>query len=264
MSKYILAFDQGTTSSRAILFDHEANILSLAQREFRQIFPEPGWVEHDPAEIWSTQLGVATEALARIGARASDVAAIGITNQRETTLVWNRKTGQPIHNAIVWQDRRTAGLCDELKASGLEGAFQQKTGLVLDAYFSGTKVAWLLDNVPGARQAAERGELAFGTVDSWLLWQLTSGEVHATSAGHRPALRPRTGALRSSRVWSRPRGSRSRRAMRRAHRRPHRRVLPRREARGRAGERGPRRRTAPSRRCAPPWKPPSVETAPPD
>ena len=180
MSKYILAFDQGTTSSRAILFDHEANILSLAQREFRQIFPEPGWVEHDPAEIWSTQLGVATEALARIGARAADVAAIGITNQRETTLVWNRKTGQPIHNAIVWQDRRTAGLCDELKASGLEGAFQQKTGLVLDAYFSGTKVAWLLDNVPGARQAAERGELAFGTVDSWLLWQLTSGEVHAT------------------------------------------------------------------------------------
>jgi glycerol kinase len=180
MSKYILALDQGTTSSRAIVFDREANILSVAQREFRQIFPQPGWVEHDATELWSTQLGVASEAIARIGAQAGDIAAIGIANQRETTVVWNRKTGQPIHNAIVWQDRRTAGTCDQLKAAGLEATFQAKTGLVLDAYFSGTKVQWILDHVPDARNAAERGELAFGTVDSWLLWQLTRGQIHAT------------------------------------------------------------------------------------
>ena len=180
MSKYILAFDQGTTSSRAIVFDRDGTMLSVSQREFGQIFPQPGWVEHDANEIWSTQAGVATEAIARLGARPSDIAAIGITNQRETTVVWNRKTGQPIHYAIVWQDRRTAGFCDKLKAAGHEKMFQDKTGLVIDAYFSGTKVRWMLDNVPGAREQAERGELAFGTVDSWLLWKLTSGKLHVT------------------------------------------------------------------------------------
>ena len=180
MSKYILALDQGTTSSRAIVFDHEGDMLSVSQREFGQIFPQPGWVEHDANEIWSSQVGVATEAIARLGVKPSDIAAIGITNQRETTIVWNRKTGQPIHNAIVWQDRRTAGFCDKLKAGGHEKTFQDKTGLVIDAYFSGTKVRWMLDNVKGAREQAERGELAFGTVDSWLLWKLTSGKLHVT------------------------------------------------------------------------------------
>ena len=180
MPKYILALDQGTTSSRAIVFDHDANMLSVSQREFEQIFPQPGWVEHDANEIWSSQVGVASEAIARMGIPPSDIAAIGITNQRETAIVWNRKTGQPIHHAIVWQDRRTAGFCDKLRAEGHVKTFQEKTGLVIDAYFSGTKVRWMLDNVPGAREAAERGELAFGTVDCWLLWKLTAGKVHVT------------------------------------------------------------------------------------
>ena len=180
MPQYILALDQGTTSSRAIVFDHDANMLSVSQREFAQIFPQPGWVEHDANEIWSSQVGVATEALTRLGVRPGEVAAIGITNQRETTIIWNRRTGQPIHHAIVWQDRRTAGMCDQLRAAGHGETFQQKTGLVLDAYFSGTKIRWLLEGVPGARAAADRGELAFGTVDTWLLWKLTGGQVHAT------------------------------------------------------------------------------------
>lgn len=179
-SQYILAFDQGTTSSRAIVFDRQGNILALAQKEFQQIFPQSGWVEHDADEIWSSQIGVANEALARIGIEARDIAAIGITNQRETTIVWHRSTGRPIYNAIVWQDRRTAEVADALKAAGHEALFQGKTGLVMDAYFSGTKLKWLLDNVPGARQQADRGELAFGTVDSWLLWKLTHGALHIT------------------------------------------------------------------------------------
>jgi glycerol kinase len=180
MTKYILAFDQGTTSSRTIAFNRKGEMLSVAQKEFQQIFPQPGWVEHDADELWSSQIGVANEALARIGIRASDITAIGITNQRETTIAWERKTGKPIHNAIVWQDRRTAAYCDELKAAGYEATFQNKTGLVIDAYFSGTKLKWLLDNVPGAREKATRGELAFGTVDSWLMWKLTQGELHIT------------------------------------------------------------------------------------
>ena len=180
MSKYILALDQGTTSSRAIVFDHAGNMLTVAQKEFRQIFPQPGWVEHDANEIWSSQVGVAGEALARLGVRPGDIAALGITNQRETTIVWDRATGQPIHNAIVWQDRRTADYCGELKAAGHEETFQKKTGLLIDAYFSGTKVRWMLENVPGARAKAERGELAFGTVDSWLVWRLTGGQLHIT------------------------------------------------------------------------------------
>ena len=180
MSSYILALDQGTTSSRAIVFDREGGMVSVAQREFGQIFPQPGWVEHDANEIWSSQVGVASEALARPGIPPRDIAAIGITNQRETTVVWNRRTGPPIHHAIVWQDRRTAGMCDQLRADGHGETFQRKTGLVLDAYFSGTKIRWLLDNVPGAWQAADRGELAFGTVDCWLLWKLTAGRRHVT------------------------------------------------------------------------------------
>ncbi len=180
-SKFILALDQGTTSSRAIVFDHAGDIKAVGQKEFRQIFPRPGWVEHDATEIWSTQIGVAQEALSKAGIRASDVAAIGITNQRETTLIWDRQTGRPIHNAIVWQDRRTAPYCDEIRAQH-EATFQQKTGLVLDAYFSGTKVRWLLDNVEGARERAEKGELAFGTIDSWLVYNLTGGELHITDA----------------------------------------------------------------------------------
>lgn len=184
MSPYILAFDQGTTSSRAIVFDRQGNILSSAQKEFSQIFPRSGWVEHDADEIWSSQIGVANEALARIGIAASDIAAIGITNQRETTIVWDRKTGRPIHNAIVWQDRRTAEFADQLKAAGHEPLFQQKTGLVIDAYFSATKLKWLLDNVPGAREKADRGELAFGTVDSWLVWKLTYGALHITDVSN--------------------------------------------------------------------------------
>jgi glycerol kinase len=180
MTQYILAFDQGTTSSRAIVFDRQGNVLSLAQKEFQQIFPQPGWVEHNPDEIWSSQIGVATEALARINLTAKDIAAVGITNQRETTIVWDRTTGHPIYNAIVWQDRRTAELANELKAAGYETLFQRKTGLVIDAYFSATKLKWLLDHVPEARAKANRGELAFGTVDSWLVWKLTQGALHIT------------------------------------------------------------------------------------
>ncbi|MDO8834142.1 MAG: FGGY family carbohydrate kinase, partial [Vicinamibacterales bacterium] len=176
----ILALDQGTTSSRAIVFDHAGRILSVAQQEFRQIFPQSGWVEHDPEEIWATQLAVAREALERVALSAADVAAIGITNQRETTVVWDRATGTPIHNAIVWQDRRTAGFCDALKAAGHGPAIQEKTGLVIDAYFSGSKLRWLLDHVPGARARAERGELAFGTIDTWLIWKLSGGALHTT------------------------------------------------------------------------------------
>ena len=182
--KFILALDQGTTSSRAIVFDHAGSIRAVAQKEFEQIFPQPGWVEHDPNEIWSTQIGVAAEALAKAGITAGDVAAIGITNQRETTVVWDRRTGQPIHNAIVWQDRRTAAHCDRLKAQGAAALIQRKTGLVVDAYFSGTKLRWLLDHVPGARQRAEAGELAFGTIDSWLVWKLTAGQCHVTDVSN--------------------------------------------------------------------------------
>lgn len=181
---FILALDQGTTSSRALVFDHDGNVRSLAQKEFRQIFPEPGLVEHDAEEIWASQLGVAVEAVARAGLSAADIAAIGITNQRETTVVWDRRTGKPIHNAIVWQDRRTAAECDRLKGLGLEATFRAKTGLVLDPYFSGTKLAWLLDHLPGARARAEAGELAFGTIDSWLVWNLTGGERHLTDASN--------------------------------------------------------------------------------
>jgi glycerol kinase len=183
-ASHILALDQGTTSSRAILFDRDGAITGVAQREFRQIFPQPGWVEHDALEIWTSQAGVAVEVLAGAGLRASDVAAIGITNQRETTVVWDRKTGHPIANAIVWQDRRTADTCDRLRASGAEPLFRERTGLVLDAYFSGTKLAWLLDNVPGARAKAEAGDLAFGTIDSWLIWKLTDGRLHITDSSN--------------------------------------------------------------------------------
>jgi len=180
----ILALDQGTTSSRAIVFDAAGAILAVAQKEFTQVFPRPGWVEHEPEEIWATQIAVAAEALARAGIQARDVAAIGIANQRETTVVWNRATGRPLYNAIVWQDRRTAAACDALKASGLEARVTGKTGLVLDAYFSGTKLAWILDNVPGARARAEAGELAFGTIDSWLVWKLSAGAAHVTDVSN--------------------------------------------------------------------------------
>jgi len=180
--QYVLALDQGTTSSRAIVFDHAGQIQSVAQKEFRQIFPRPGWVEHDPDEIWSTQLGVAVEAVTQAGLTGRDIAAIGLANQRETTVVWDRRTGQPVYHAIVWQDRRTAGLCDELRAAGHEALFQRKTGLLLDAYLAGTKLRWILDNVPDARRRAEAGELAFGTIDSWLLWKLSDGALHVTDA----------------------------------------------------------------------------------
>lgn len=180
MSKYILAFDQGTTSSRAMVFDKSGAIISVAQKEFTQIFPSPGWVEHDPNEIWSTQLGVAAEAVSRAGLSSSDIAAIGITNQRETTVVWDKETGKPVYNAIVWQDRRTASFCDDLKKRNLENKIREKTGLVIDAYFSATKINWILKNVEGARRKAEEGKLAFGTIDSWLIWNLTKGAVHAT------------------------------------------------------------------------------------
>jgi glycerol kinase len=180
MEKYILAFDQGTTSSRAIVFDRDGNIKSVAQKEFEQIFPKPGWVEHDPNEIWSSQAAVAAEAITKIGINGKNIAAIGITNQRETTLVWDRETGTPVYNAIVWQDRRTSRTCDALKEKGYEAMVKEKTGLVIDAYFSGTKVKWILDHVPGAREKAEAGKLAFGTVDSWLVWKLTQGEQHLT------------------------------------------------------------------------------------
>jgi glycerol kinase len=178
--KYLLALDQGTTSSRALVVDESGKVVAVAQKEFTQIFPQPGWVEHNPNEIWASQIGVAADALGHVSASAKDVAAIGITNQRETAVVWDRKTGEPIHNAIVWQDRRTASICDKMKAAGLERMVQEKTGLVIDAYFSGTKVQWMLDNVPGARDKANRGELAFGTIDSWLIWKLTNGAVHIT------------------------------------------------------------------------------------
>jgi glycerol kinase len=177
---FILALDQGTTSSRAILFNHDGHIHQVAQREFRQLFPTPGWVEHDPEEIWESQLAVAREVMEKARISAGDIAAIGITNQRETAILWDRKTGQPIHNAIVWQDRRTAAFCDQLRRDGHEPTIQSKTGLVIDSYFSGSKIRWMLDQIPGARQRAERGELAFGTVDSWLLWKLTRGDLHVT------------------------------------------------------------------------------------
>jgi len=180
MSKVILALDQGTTSSRAIIFDKAGMPVSIAQKEFTQIFPQPGWVEHDPHEIWSSQAGVAAEALAKANIKAEDIEAIGITNQRETTIVWDRITGEPVYNAIVWQDRRTSAFCDTLISKGLEEFVRQKTGLVIDAYFSATKIKWILDNVPGARQKAETGKLAFGTVDSWLIWNLTGGKHHVT------------------------------------------------------------------------------------
>jgi glycerol kinase len=181
---HILALDQGTTSSRAIVFDHQGSIVAVAQEEFPQIFPQAGWVEHDPCAIWKSQLDTAREVLKKAGLGARNIAAIGITNQRETTVVWDRKTGQPIANAIVWQDRRTAGFCDKLKAAGHADVIQRKTGLVIDAYFSGSKIRWLLDNVPGARARAERGELAFGTIDTWLVWNLTGGAVHVTDASN--------------------------------------------------------------------------------
>ncbi|MCG1043251.1 glycerol kinase GlpK [Mycetohabitans sp. B8] len=178
--RYILALDQGTTSSRAIVFDHGGRVVSVSQKEFRQIYPQPGWVEHDPREIWSTQAGVAAEAVVRAGINTALIAAIGITNQRETTIVWDRDTGEPIYNAIVWQDRRTAGLCNELKARGLETTVREKTGLPIDAYFSATKISWLLDHVDGARAKAAQGKLAFGTVDSWLMWNLSARQLHVT------------------------------------------------------------------------------------
>jgi glycerol kinase len=181
---FVLALDQGTTSSRAIVFDHAGTIRAAAQQEFPQIFPQPGWVEHDATAIWATQAGVLHEAMAKAGIGARDLSAIGITNQRETTVVWERATGKPIANAIVWQDRRTAPLCDELRAAGHAALFAERTGLVLDAYFSGTKLKWLLDHVPGARMRAARGELAFGTIDSWLIWQLTDGRAHVTDASN--------------------------------------------------------------------------------
>ena len=181
---YILALDQGTTSSRAILFDHDGNVAAVAQREFPQVFPKPGWVEHDPREIWASQIAVAAEALARVQGGTRGVAAIGITNQRETTVVWDRETGEPICNAIVWQDRRTADRCERMKADGFEDLVRRRTGLVIDAYFSGTKIAWILDNVGGARAKAAEGRLAFGTVDSWLVWQLTGGRVHVTDVSN--------------------------------------------------------------------------------
>jgi len=181
---YLLALDQGTSSSRSIVFDGAGRIVAMAQREFRQIYPRAGWVEHDPREIWDSQLATAREALAKANLKASDIKAIGITNQRETTLVWNRKTGEPIHNAIVWQDRRAEPTCAELRDQGFAPMVQDKTGLIIDAYFSGTKLKWLLDHVAGARDAAQRGELAFGTVDAWLVWQLTGGRVHATDVSN--------------------------------------------------------------------------------
>ena len=177
---YVLAFDQGTTSSRAIVFDESGEVKSVAQREFEQHYPQAGWVEHDAEEIWRTQLEVGREAVEACGLSAADIAAIGITNQRETTVLWDRRTGEPIHHAIVWQDRRTAGFCDRLRDEGHAASIAEKTGLVLDAYFCATKIRWLLDHVDGARERASRGELAFGTIDSWLIWKLTGGRVHVT------------------------------------------------------------------------------------
>jgi len=180
MSKYILALDQGTTSSRAIVFDKKGNIVCSAQKEFTQHFPNPGWVEHDPVELWSTQAGVAAEAIAKKGLSADNIAAIGITNQRETVVVWDKNTGEPVYNAIVWQDKRTSAYCDQLKEQGHQELIRSKTGLVIDAYFSGTKVKWILDNVDGARERAEKGDLILGTIDSWLVWNYTNGEKHVT------------------------------------------------------------------------------------
>ena len=180
MAKYVMALDQGTTSSRAIIFDENGTIKGVTNREFTQIYPKPGWVEHDPMEIWGSQIGVAKEVLEKSGLSPSDIAAIGITNQRETTIVWDKNTGKPVYNAIVWQCRRTAPICDELKEKGLTEKIREKTGLVIDAYFSGTKVKWILDNVEGAREKAEKGELLFGNVDTWLIWNLTGGKVHVT------------------------------------------------------------------------------------
>ena len=184
MQEYILAFDQGTTSSRAIVFGHNGQPVAMAQKEFTQYYPKPGWVEHDPEEIWSTQAGVAVEAITKAGLLTSNIAAIGITNQRETTVVWNRKTGKPVYNAIVWQDRRTATYCDELNAGGEGAGILEKTGLIIDAYFSATKIRWILDNVSGAREMAEKGQLAFGTIDSWLIWNLTRGALHITDVSN--------------------------------------------------------------------------------
>ena len=184
MKQYILSFDQGTTSSRAIIFDKKGAIISIAQKEFTQLFPQPGWVEHDANEIWSTQLGVAAEAITKAGLTVQQIAAIGITNQRETTVVWDKITGMPLFNAIVWQDRRTAEFCDSLKKEGKAGMIQQKTGLVPDAYFSATKLRWILDQIPGAREKAEQGTICFGTIDCWLLWKLTNGTVHATDVSN--------------------------------------------------------------------------------
>ncbi len=184
MSSYVLALDQGTTSSRAILFNHEGRVVAVAQKEFEQLFPKPGWVEHRPGDIWSSQVSVAAEVMSKAQVRPREVAAIGITNQRETTLVWDRNTGEPVCNAIVWQDRRTAPICDALRAAGHEQTFRNKTGLLLDPYFSGTKLQWLLEQVPGVRERAEKGELAFGTVDSWLVWKLTDGAFHITDVSN--------------------------------------------------------------------------------
>jgi glycerol kinase len=178
--KYVMAFDAGTASNRAILFDHAGQIVSVAQQEFAQIYPKPGWVEHNPMDIWNTQLTVAKQAISQIGASPDEIAAIGITNQRETTIVWEKSTGKPIMNGIVWQDRRTSAICDAMKAKGLTDYVRENTGLVIDAYFSGTKIKWMLDNIPGAREKAEKGELLFGTVDTWLIWNLTGGKVHVT------------------------------------------------------------------------------------
>ncbi|MDE6673655.1 MAG: glycerol kinase GlpK, partial [Acetatifactor sp.] len=180
MKQYIMSLDQGTTSSRCILFDKEGNICSMAQKEFTQIYPKPGWVEHNPREIWSSQLAVATEAMAMVGAGAEQIAGIGITNQRETTICWDRATGEPVYNAIVWQCRRTSDMIEQLKAEGYDSLVRERTGLVPDAYFSATKIAWILEHVPGVRERAQRGEILFGTVDTWLIWNLTKGRVHAT------------------------------------------------------------------------------------
>ena len=180
MAKYVMALDAGTTSNRCILFNEKGEMCSVAQQEFTQHFPQPGWVEHDASEIWQSQYSVAREALAKVGASAEDIAAIGITNQRETTIVWDKETGVPVYHAIVWQDRRTAEFCDGLREKGLNDTFRNKTGLVLDPYFSGTKIRWILENVPGAREKAEAGKLLFGTVETWLIWKLTGGKVHVT------------------------------------------------------------------------------------
>lgn len=184
MQQYILALDQGTTSSRAIIFDKEGTIISIAQKEFAQIFPAPGWVEHDPNEIWSTQMGVAAEAVTKAGLSIQQIQAIGITNQRETTVVWDKKTGQPVFNAIVWQDRRTADYCDHIKGEGKADFIKEKTGLIIDAYFSASKLKWILDNVDGVRERAENGDLCFGTIDTWLVWKLTNGKVHVTDVSN--------------------------------------------------------------------------------